>query len=34
MGVANTKSFFNAVVCVSLKIIILRVATSLVEIKS
>ena len=34
MGVSNRKSFFNAVICVFLKMVTLRVATSLVEIKS
>ena len=34
VGVSNRKSFFNAVICVFLKMITLRVATSLVEIKS
>jgi len=34
VGVSNRKSFFNAVICVFLKMITLREATSLVEIKS
>ena len=34
VGVSNRKSFFNAVICVFLKMITLKVATSLVEIKS